>query len=153
RAPASGMDARRGTRPAGAASVATRDGDDAMTTTQSTTRHPIAPATLEQAGLNPDLMQQLLLKTLYFSGELIGTDLAKRVGLAFSVIEPTLEFLKQQRLCEIGGGSVFGNASYRYRITDAGRGRASLALEQNQYVGIAPVPLAQYQRYMLDFKA
>lgn len=123
-----------------------------MTISELTTLHPIAPATLEQAGLNVDLVQQLVLKTLYFSGELIGTEVAKRLGLAFSVIEPTLEFLKQQRLCEIGGGSVFGNASYKYRITEAGRGRASLALEQNQYVGIAPVPLTQYQRYMLDFK-
>ena len=123
-----------------------------MATSELTTLHPIAPATLEQAGLNTDVMQQLVLKTLYFGGELTGTEIAKRVGLGFSVIEPTLEFLKQQRLCEIGGGSVFGSSSYRFRLTDGGRSRAALALEQNQYVGVAPVPLAQYQRYMLEFK-
>ena len=117
-----------------------------------TSTHPLAPSTLEQTGLNADLVQQLVMKTLYFGGELPGTELAKRLGLSFSVFEPSLEFLKNQRWCEISGGSVFGGASYRYRITDAGRSRAALSLEQNQYVGVAPVPLGQYRRYMLDFK-
>jgi len=116
------------------------------------TMHPVAPVTLEQAGLNSDLMQQLVLKTLYFGGELTGTEVAKRLGLGFSVFEASLEFLKQQRLIEIGGGSVFGGASYRYRITDAGRSRTALVLEQNQYLGVAPVPVAQYQQYMIAFK-
>src|SRR5262245_10692755 len=114
--------------------------------------YPSAPKTLEQAGLNTDLVQQLVLKTLYFGGELTGTDIGKRLGLSFSVFEPTLEFLKRQRLCEIAGGSGFGGASYRYRISDAGRSRTTLALEQSQYVGVAPVPLVQYQRYLLEFK-
>jgi predicted ATPase with chaperone activity len=114
--------------------------------------HPAAPATLDQTGLNSDLVEQLLLKTLYFGGELSGLELAKRLGLAFSVFEPALEFLKQQRWCEVSGGSAFGSASFRYRITDGGRARAKLALDQNQYVGVAPVPLQQYQQYMLAFK-
>jgi predicted ATPase with chaperone activity len=119
----------------------------------ATSFHPPAPLTLEQTGLNSDAMQQLVLKTLYFGGELVGTEIAKRLGVGFGVFEPAIEFLKQQRWCEIIGGSVFGASSYRYRITDGGRGRAKLALEQNQYVGTAPVPLAQYQQYMKDFKA
>ena len=68
------------------------------------------------------------------------------------MIEPCLEFLKQQRWVEIAGSSVFGGASFRYRITDGGRARANLALEQNQYVGIAPVPLDQYRAYMAELK-
>ncbi len=118
----------------------------------ATSVHPIAPATLEEAGLKADLVQQLALKLLYFNGELSGTDMAKRLGLAFSVFESCLESLKQQRLVEITGGAVFGGASFRYRITDAGRARTAGVLEQSQYVGAAPVPLEQYRRYMLDFK-
>ena len=38
-----------------------------------------------------------------------------------------------------------------YRITDAGRSRAILFLEQNHYVGVAPVPFAQYEQYMKTF--
>jgi predicted ATPase with chaperone activity len=46
---------------------------------------------------------------------------------------------------------MIGRASYRYRITDAGRARALLFLEANQYVGVAPVPMAEYRRYMMQF--
>lgn len=113
---------------------------------------PMAPQSVEQSGLSLDLIQQLLLKTLHFSGELRGTELAKRLGLQFSVLEPALDFLKVQRQVEVAGGAMVGQASYRYRITDAGRVRAVLFLESNHYVGVAPVPFDQYRLYMQEFK-
>jgi len=109
---------------------------------------PVAPKTLAETGLNKDLLLQLALKNLHFAGELTGTELANRMGLAFSVIEPVVDDLLVQRHCEIVGGTMIGRASYRYRITDAGRGRATLFLESNLYVGVAPVPLEQYREYM-----
>src|SRR5687767_6271828 len=108
----------------------------------------VAPATLQEAGLSLDLVTQLAIKTLYFSGELSGGDLAKRLGVSFGVVEPALEFLKAQRRCEIVGGAFAGGPSYRYRITTDGRAVAALFLQQSQYVGVAPVPIAQYQAYM-----
>lgn len=110
-----------------------------------------APRTLEEAGLSLDLLVQLALKTLHFAGELTGNELAGRLGLNYSVVEPALDFLKSQRQVEIGGATMVGRASYRYRITDAGRTRAALFLDDNQYVGVAPVPFAQYRAYMRDF--
>ena len=71
----------------------------------------VAPATLEEAGLSLDLVNQLVLKTLCFSGELSGSDLAKRLGVHFGVIEPVLEFLKSQRHCEVVRGSIAGGSS------------------------------------------
>lgn len=112
---------------------------------------PIAPATYQEAGLSLDLLIQLVLKTLHFAGELTGVDLARRMGLNFSVIEPAIDFLKTQHQLEIGSGTMMGRASYRYRITDAGRQRAVLFLESNHYVGVAPVPFDQYKRYMSAF--
>jgi predicted ATPase with chaperone activity len=109
------------------------------------------PRTLQEAGLSPDLVTQLVLKTLHFAGELTGTELARRLGLSFFAIEPVLTGIKQQHHCEITGG-VLGSPSFHYRITDAGRSRAMLFLEQSHYVGAAPVPLAQYRRYMHEFK-
>ncbi len=114
--------------------------------------HPTAPTTLEEAGLKADLVLQLALKALHFSGELTGVELARRLGLNFTVVEPVLEMMVAQRHCEIGGGSMIGRASYRYRITDAGRTRAALFLESSHYVGCAPVPLEQYRRYMGAFR-
>ena len=113
---------------------------------------PPAPTTPQEAGLSLDLLTQLALKTLHFSGELTGGELAKRMGLNFSVMEPAVDFLKSQRQVEIAGGSMVGRASYRYRITDAGRTRAALFLETNHYVGVAPVPFEQYRQYMLGFQ-
>src|SRR5580765_4431367 len=94
------------------------------------------------------MVTQLALKTLYFSGEQSGAELAKRLGVTFGVVEPALEFLKVQRYCEIVGGAIVGGSSYRYRISNEGRGVAALYLQQNQYVGVAPVPLAQYRKYI-----
>ncbi|HEX2442985.1 MAG TPA: hypothetical protein VHJ77_03490 [Vicinamibacterales bacterium] len=115
-------------------------------------QHPTAPTTLEEAGLKPDLIMQLALKALHFSGELTGTELARSLGLNFSVIEPVIEGLVTQRHCEIAGGSMIGRSSYRFRITDGGRTRAALFLENNHYVGCAPVPLEQYYQYMRQFR-
>ena len=111
-----------------------------------------APKSLEQAGLSSDLITQLVLKTLHFAGELTGTELARRLGLPYHVIDPVLNTSKQQHHLDISGGAL-GSASYKYRITDAGRTRAILFLEHNHYVGVAPVPLVQYRAYMETFKA
>ena len=114
---------------------------------------PLAPNTLEEAGLNLDLLTQLVLKQLHFSGELKGSDVAARLGVSFSVVEPALDFLKGQHQVEVAGGAITGAASYRYRVTDAGRTRVALFLQTNQYVGVAPVPYEQYRQYMQDFVA
>ena len=114
---------------------------------------PMAPNTLEEAGLSLDLLTQLALKHLHFNGDLTGSELGARLGVNFSVVEPALQLLKGQHQLEVAGGAMTGPASYRYRITDAGRTRAGLFLQTNQYVGVAPVPYEQYRRYMRDFVA
>ena len=80
--------------------------------------HPPAPRTAADAGLSDDMLTQLILKHLYQVGDLVGTDLAKRLGLEFSVIEPMLEALRLSHQLEIVGSAVVGAPSYRYRITD-----------------------------------
>jgi predicted ATPase with chaperone activity len=114
--------------------------------------HPPAPQTLAQSGLSIDLVTQLILKSLHFAGELTGTDIAARLGVSFGVIESALNMIKQLHQCEIVGGAILGAPSYRYRITDAGRARAQMLVEANHYVGVAPVPLAQYQRYLIAYR-
>ena len=127
-----------------------------MVTTAATAEvvpHPTAPQSVDEAGIGLDLVVQLVLKSLHFAGELTGTELGRRLGLVFPVIAPALELLKAQHQCEIVGGGIVGGGSYRYRITDAGRTRAALFLERSHYVGVAPVPLVQYQRYMDAYRA
>jgi predicted ATPase with chaperone activity len=77
--------------------------------------------------------------------------MADAVGLPFSAIDPAIDAMKTQRLCEIVGGSVIGAPSYRYRISSLGRERALAALANNMYIGHAPVPLRMYSEYMRNF--
>jgi len=109
-------------------------------------------ATLAETGLSEDLIVQLVVKLLHFNADCTGVEVANRLGLEFSVVEPVLEQLKRSLVCEVVGGGLLGAPSFRYRLTDTGRRRALLFLEHNQYVGAAPVPLAQYRAYMTEFR-
>lgn len=112
---------------------------------------PRAPLTVEETGLTVDLLQQLVLKTLHITGEQSAAALCSRLGVVHSVLEPVLQHLKQSYLSEVWGGGTLGGPSYVYRVTDAGRDRATMALEQSQYIGAAPVPFTQYAAYMRDY--
>ena len=112
---------------------------------------PPAPRTLEDAGLSFDAVMQLVLKLLHLAGELSGAELGERLGLRYSVLEPVLHHLRTTYLCEVSGGGLVGGPSFIFRVTDAGRTRAMLFLEHNRYVGVAPVPFRQYERYMRAF--
>lgn len=114
---------------------------------------PRTPKTVVETGISTDLVLQLAVKALHFAGELSGLDLATRLGVTFTVIEPALELLKRDHQVEIVGGAILGAPSYKYRITDAGRRRAVMFLDNNQYVGQVPVPLEQYREYMRRFVA
>jgi predicted ATPase with chaperone activity len=112
---------------------------------------PPEPQTLEETGLSFDLLLQLILKTLHFSGAVTGAELAGRLGLSHSAILPILEHLKLTHLVEISGGGLLGGPSFEYQITTSGRSRALLFLEQSHYVGAAPVPFSLYDVYMRRF--
>jgi predicted ATPase with chaperone activity len=125
-----------------------------MSSTLSSRRRqvmPPAPKTLEETGLAFDTVLPLVLKTLHLAGEHSGAQLAHRLGLRFSVIDPILQHLRSVFLVEVVGGGIVGGPSFTFRITDAGRTRAMLFLEQSRYVGVAPVPFAQYEKYMREF--
>ena len=105
---------------------------------------PHVPTTLEEAGLRADLVEHLLVKTLY-TGEATGLVLADRLRLPFHMLEPHIEHARVERLVEVRGATGSGSAAgYRYSLTDAGRDRARQYLDANQYIGPAPVPLAAY---------
>ena len=57
--------------------------------------HPRSPQTLQESGLPFDLVVQLIVKTLHFSGDMSGAHLARTLGLPYSVIEPVLHHLQQ----------------------------------------------------------
>jgi hypothetical protein len=104
---------------------------------------PPQPRTIEDTGLAPDVIEQLLIKTLY-AAELTGLVLAERLRLPYALFEPLIEHTRTQLLVEVRGATGTGAASFRYALTDLGRDRARQYLDVNQYIGPAPVPLSAY---------
>ncbi len=105
---------------------------------------PTAPETLQEAGLNLSFLNDLILRTLYTRGGMLGLDLARLLCLPFKVIEEALRFLKDEKCLEVVGGDLIGRVSYRFNLTELGRRRAQEAMKLCAYVGPAPVPLEDY---------
>src|SRR5438105_2701773 len=105
---------------------------------------PSSPETLKEAGLSSGLLTDLILRTLYTRGIMLGLDLARFLCLPFKVIEESLAFLKDEKCLEINGGDLIGRISYRFTLTELGRHRAQDAMRLCAYVGPAPVPLEDY---------
>jgi predicted ATPase with chaperone activity len=105
---------------------------------------PSSPENMQQTGLSLGFLSDMILRTLYVRGGMLGLDLAKLLRLPFKVVEEALNFLKQEKCLEVMGGDLIGRVSYRFNLTDTGRRRAQEALEQCAYVGPAPVPLEDY---------
>src|SRR5439155_5129955 len=105
---------------------------------------PTAPDSLKQAGLSLNFLNDLLLRTLYVQGVMLGLDLSRSVCLPFKVIEESLKFLKDEKCVEVQGGDLIGRVSYRFMLTDLGRRRAQDSMKQCAYIGPAPVPIEDY---------
>lgn len=105
---------------------------------------PLEPETLEQTGLPESTIEHLVLKILYFRGDLYGQELSTSIGLKFSVIQDVVEALKLQHQIQVKRSLGMGNIGAVFALTEAGRALAREHLESNQYSGPAPVPLEQY---------
>jgi predicted ATPase with chaperone activity len=105
---------------------------------------PSAPETLQEAGLTLSFLNDLILRTLYMHGGMLGLDLARLLCLPFKVIEEALRFLKDEKSLEVMGGDLIGRVSYRFNLTEQGRRRAQEASKLCAYIGPAPVPLEDY---------
>jgi hypothetical protein len=119
--------------------------DDRTAVAQPTPPPP--PATLEETGLHPDTLAQILLKTLV-AGEASGTSLSEKLRLPYSVLDVLIQHARVEKLLEVKGTSGAGSAGYRYVLTDLGRDRANQFFDISRYVGPAPVPLHQYNAYV-----
>src|SRR5437868_13055314 len=90
---------------------------------------PAAPENLKEAGLTLGFVNDMLLRTLYTSGSLLGLDLSRRLCLPFKVIEESLRFLKDEKCIDVAGGDLIGRISYRFTLTELGRRRAQDAMK------------------------
>ena len=105
---------------------------------------PTAPESIKESGLTMGFLNDMLLRTLYINGGMLGLDLSRYLCLPFKVIEEPIRFLKDEKCVEVAGGDLIGRISYRFNLTELGRRRAQDAMSLCAYVGPAPVPLEDY---------
>lgn len=101
------------------------------------------PESLEDSGLPASTVIDLVLKHLQRGGDTSIAELGAQLALPLPLLERLLGFLREERFVEVPRRGSF-DADVRYALTDAGRARADEALRRNQYVGPAPVSLADY---------
>ena len=106
---------------------------------------PPVPRSIEDTGLEPSFLAELVIKHVYYSTELEGLKIAERMCLPFSgVVEPIVRELKDDNYLEIKGGGSSMAAQWRFQITHKGVEKAHEVLSRNGYYGPAPVPITKY---------
>lgn len=104
------------------------------------------PANLEEAGLDLQLVVELVLKFLYAHGSQTARDLVDALCLPYAgSLERALSQAKREELVEVTGSNGIGELAYRYALTSKGHHRAQEYLARNGYIGPAPVPIEQYR--------
>ena len=103
---------------------------------------PRPVADFEEAGLNPAQVEGLILKFLLGIGLSSGRRIAGELGLPFGPFPDFLRGLKNQQVVTYTNSTTAND--YLYSLTDSGRARAKIYLEECAYVGSAPVPFDEY---------
>ena len=97
---------------------------------------------IDKSGLEFGFLSDLTLKTVYADSDCSTERAAERLRLPMSVVEPILQHLYKERLIEIR--QLVGFENHRYSILDRGWDRVQRLLDQNGYIGPAPVSLDAY---------
>jgi len=121
---------------------------------------PVRPTSVAETGLDPNLLQELALKTINNAGGILSaTAVAAQLRLPLSgLLDELLTGLRKEGLIEVAAGAteavrhlgsnaasgLVSGSNLVFRLTDLGRARTREAFERNGYVGPAPVPFAAY---------
>lgn len=106
---------------------------------------PPPPKRMEDMKLQPVMMRDILLKTMFRKNVSTATAVAQSVCLPVPITQELIDLARGQLLLEATGTLNANNGSEMgYQLTDAGKARALDALAQSEYYGAMPVPLAVY---------
>lgn len=111
---------------------------------EATTFWPKPPETIEETGLIAPMVEDHLIRLLYFSQQATGSELAQQCGVPYVAVQALVRSLVRDHLFEIVGQKTLVEAGYRYMLAPKGQERASEALARTWYRGPLPVPLDRY---------
>jgi DNA-binding MarR family transcriptional regulator len=105
------------------------------------------PTRMDDLGLNEVMQRDILLKTVFRQNLRTPTEIAEALKVSPPVVDELLENAKGQGLIEtLGVRSASVKSELRYGLTESGKARALDALEQSEYFGPFPVPMADFER-------
>ncbi len=103
---------------------------------------PAPPESLRHAGVSNEMVDGIIVKYLHSVGSATGAQIAALIALPLALVVERLADLKSQQLVGYTGSATMGD--FTYTLGDAGRDRARRCLDENMYIGPAPVPLSAY---------
>lgn len=115
---------------------------------------PQAPVKLEDTGIDPMFLLQLMMKGMYTDNLETPSQIVTELKLTGTVVNTLLQDGIDRKLIEAVGTVATGVGSLtemRHQLTRQGRDAALEALEQSQYFGPAPVSLNDF-RERVDFQ-
>lgn len=114
-------------------------------------KHPSAPKTVADTGLEFSFIADLIMKHLLFMGEFRLADISECVKLPIPIVDLALDALRREKFIEVKGASEYAKATYNFTITGQGKNRALELLDICRYIGPAPVSLDEYRK-TLEFQ-
>jgi len=113
---------------------------------------PEAPKKIEATGVDGVELMKLLIKDMYVASRELPTQLADDLGLSVQVVRELTQMAIDRKLVEAMGTNGKAVMELRYALTETGRRWATEALEQCRYVGVAPVPIEEFQDRVISQK-
>jgi hypothetical protein len=111
------------------------------------TSTPVSPTSVAETGIVSRNLLNLLLKLMYIESLGTAAELSERMKLSRRIVDALLAEATQLRFIQAMATAPGDSAlSLRYALGEHGKEAAKDALDQNQYLGPAPVDLASYQR-------
>jgi hypothetical protein len=102
---------------------------------------PRNPVTLQDAGLNQNMLVDLMLKLTLLDGVTTLGRLASQMKVSMIIMDQLFRHFRREQLCEVKG--MVGN-DYELTLSAAGRKLAQDRYAISQYIGPAPVKLDDY---------
>ncbi len=108
---------------------------------------PPRPRTLADLGLNPTMMRDILLKTIYRRSLQRVSEMASAVAMPVPLTQELVDQLREDKMIEaMGSLTASGTEEMRYQLSEQGNMRARDALTQSEYYGAMPVPLDAFRQ-------
>ena len=116
-----------------------------MAVSESLKRVLAQATTIEQLGISPSLITDLIFRMLFNEGEVSVGHFFEVIRIYPQIIDDLLAQAQHDHLVEVAKASTL-RISYTYRLTEEGLRRARDAMERTQYIGPAPVDLRLYEQ-------